>query len=204
MPRVFVAVRLPAELAREVGETQEALRRRIIDVKWVEIENLHLTLRFFGELGASQVEQAGRVVREVTAATTAFPLELSGVGAFPDRGRPRVVWVGIGTGAGELVELARRLDGGFERAGLGGEDRPFRAHLTIGRLRGPDRRRGRRGRPAQPPTPPQAIPEIQAALEAASCGPLAMRVAEVAVVESVLRPRGPLYRDLEVHSLAAG
>ncbi len=198
MPRVFVAVRLPAAAATVVAKTQDSLRQRVHDVKWVESENLHLTLRFFGELGEDDLRGATEVVQAVTKSVTPFTIELEGVGCFPPEGRPRVIWVGTRTGGAQLVQLAGQLDEAFGAAGLGRERRPFRPHLTIGRPRGPDRRRGqRRGRRQYGPPPSlQAVSEIRAAVAAARCGPLPFAVEAVVVVESILRPAGPFYEDL--------
>jgi len=205
MPRIFVAVRLPATAAAAVEQTQEGLRQRAHDVKWVETENLHLTLRFFGEIDEDDLRSSIEVVQTVTRSVTPFTIELAGVGCFPPAGRPRVIWVGMRSGGERLVQLAGQLDVAFGEAGLGRERRPFRPHLTIGRLRGPDRRRGQRRRKQRfgPAPPLQAVPEIQAALTAARCGPLPVTVAEVAVVESILRPAGPVYEDRAVGRLGA-
>ena len=95
MPRVFVAVKLGTELAAAVEETQQRLRSQLARVKWVEPQNLHLTLRFFGEVGEERVELISNVVRTVSKLHTAFPVGLDGIGCFPERGRPRVIWIAI-------------------------------------------------------------------------------------------------------------
>ncbi|MGD8396661.1 MAG: RNA 2',3'-cyclic phosphodiesterase, partial [Candidatus Eiseniibacteriota bacterium] len=153
------------------------------------------------ELDGDPLARAEDVVRSVARSATPFTVVLERLGCFPDRGRPRVFWVGLGDGAPRLAELATALAEGFAAAGLGREARPFRPHLTIGRLRQPDRRRRGR-RPQPPPKPPQAVAAIQAALAAVACGPLDLPVGALAVVESQLRPGGPVYRDRLVAPLA--
>ncbi len=204
MARVFVAVRVPALLARGIAAVQEDLERRLVDVKWVETGNLHLTLRFFGELEAPEIELARKVVTEVTWPATPFTVVLEGIGTFPERGRPRVIWAGMAAGRERMVDLARALDEAFAVAGLGRADRPFTPHLTLGRVRDPGRDRGRRGGGRREVVPPQAAVAMHAAVAGAHYGPADLPVQEVRVVESLLSPRGPTYRDLHLAALGAG
>ncbi|HXQ94911.1 MAG TPA: RNA 2',3'-cyclic phosphodiesterase [Thermoplasmata archaeon] len=97
----------------------------------------HLTLKFLGEISVDAAERLAASVRAAVAPVPAFALELRGVGAFPDPERPRVVWAGIGDGADELAELARRVEDAAAAVGLAREPRPFLAHVTILRVRGP-------------------------------------------------------------------
>jgi 2'-5' RNA ligase len=201
MARMFAAVRLPESSLRSLVEAQRALERRIADVKWVEAENLHFTLRFFGELGPEHLGRAIEAGMAVTKVTPAFTLEIAGLGAFPGGGRPRVLWVGVGAGREPLVRLAESLERAFVAAGLGGADRPFAPHLTLGRVRDPNAPRGRR--PRAPHVPLQAPAAMRAAIAEAGCEPVTVRVESVALVESRLSPRGPTYVDRERLALAA-
>lgn len=196
MARIFVAVRLPAALADEIETVQRALDRRLVDVKWVESENLHLTLRFFGDLDGGDVERVVQAVTAVSEATTPFTVRFEGIGTFPARGRPRVVWVGMTDGSDQLVAMALALEDAFVAADLGGADRPFAPHLTLGRVRDPNRR-GRGGR-LREKVPLQATAAMHAAVGEARFGPVAFELREIAVVESHLSPRGPTYLDSHV------
>jgi 2'-5' RNA ligase len=195
MARVFVAVRLPAAAGEQVSRVSRDLERGLADVKWVETENLHFTLRFFGELDPAAIDRAIGVVSTVTAATMAFTLRLEGLGTFPPRGRPRVIWVGVTSGREELVALATGLDDRFIAEGLGPADRAFTPHLTLGRVRDPNARRGR-GSGRSPHVPLQAPAAMQAAVGAARIEPAEFPVEGVSVVESRLHPTGPEYLDL--------
>ena len=195
MARVFVALRLPAAVAERMAAVGRDLERKLADVKWVETENLHFTLRFFGELDPGAVERVVLAVTAVTAATTAFTLRLDGLGTFPPRGRPRVLWAGVGAGRAELEALASRLEERFVEHGLGRADRVFAPHLTLGRVRDPNAP-GRRGRPARERIPEQAPAAVHAAIEAARFEPVEFRADEVCVVESRLHPTGPEYLDI--------
>jgi 2'-5' RNA ligase len=193
MARIFVATRLPIALVPHLAAIQDALDRRLVDVKWVEPENLHLTLRFFGELDSEAIGRVERVVTEVTRTGTPFTIRLEGIGAFPPRGRPRVIWVGMSRGAGDLTALALRLEQAFVAHGLGGTDRPFAPHLTLGRVREPRAEGPRRHRGPRPPA--QATAAMQTAIADARFEPADFEVSEVAVVESQLSPGGPTYSN---------
>jgi len=193
MARMFVAVRLPAAIARELVSLGRRLERSILDVRWVAEENLHFTLRFFGELTEDEVARAIQAATAVAASTTGFTLEIQGLGTFPESGRPRVLWVGVGAGGEALIELARGLDAAFQTAGLGPADRPFAPHLTLGRFRDPNP--PRRGGARPPAVPLQAVPAIRQALASEAPGGQEFRVESVALIESRLSPRGPTYQD---------
>jgi len=136
MTRAFLAV-YPDPAARAalatclVGLASDVPR----GVRWTSPEQAHLTLRFFGNLTDGDVTTAARVVSELTATREPFSLAWGGLGAFPGWRRPRVIWIGAGSGGAELEALAADLDDGFAAAGLGRADRPFRSHLTLGRCR---------------------------------------------------------------------
>ncbi len=199
MARIFVATRLPGALAEAIALTQQALDRRLVDVKWVEAENLHFTFRFFGELRADEIEAVMKVVTEVAEMTTAFTARLEGIGTFPPRGRPRVVWAGVSAGEESLLRLATALEDGFVAAGLGRADRPFTPHLTLGRVRDPNPR-GRGGRKLER-RPAQATSAMHEAIAEAALEPAEFEVGEVAVIESRLSPRGPTYVNVHVAPL---
>ncbi len=196
MARIFVALRLPRAVADRMAAVGRDLERKLADVKWVETENLHFTLRFFGELDPGAVERVVLAVTAVTAATTTFTLRLEGLGTFPPQGRPRVLWAGVSAGAAELAALASRLEEGFVERGLGRADRAFAPHLTLGRVRDPNAP-GRRGRPARERIPLEAPAAMRAAIAAARFEPIEFRAGEIAVVESRLRPAGPEYLDID-------
>jgi len=105
-------------------------------VSWVREENLHLTMRFLGEVEDRQAEDLVARFGE-RLATRAFDIELGGAGVFPPAGPPRVVWLGVTRGADLLRALNAEVEGRFVAWGYGRDDRPFRAHLTLGRCRAP-------------------------------------------------------------------
>lgn len=95
----------------------------------------HLTLKFLGEVPEDRVGEVGRALERGLHGATAFPVTLRGLGVFPSRSRPRVLWVGIAQGAPELTELARRVEVAMQGLGFPPEERPFSAHVTVRRYR---------------------------------------------------------------------
>jgi 2'-5' RNA ligase len=170
----------------------EDLRRRLLQewprgeqlVKWVEPANLHLTLKFLGHVHASRVPA---VVQALTAveASRPFPVRLVGLGAFPRPRGARVLWVGVEEGAGELADLARVVEDVLEPLGFPREGRPFSPHLTIGRLR----------------TPAYHV-ELEVALDRKSRVEVgSQHVHSVELMESSLRPEGPVYTVVRSYRL---
>jgi 2'-5' RNA ligase len=137
--RLFVAAWLPEAAAREAARVLDRLRSAGGDVKWVSPENLHVTLRFLGDTDEGRVPAVVDAVSDAAEGVSPFSLVLGGTGTFPPRGAPRVVWLGIDRGAGEIAELARRAEERLVARGLveEPETRPFRAHVTLGRPRSP-------------------------------------------------------------------
>jgi 2'-5' RNA ligase len=144
-------------------------------VSGVREENLHLTMRFLGETADSRI---GDLVTRFGAplAALAFDIELGGVGVFPPAGPPRVVWIGVTRGVEPLVALSAEVERRFVAWGFGREDRPFQAHLTIGRCKDP------------------LDPQARDRLVEAGAGSLgSSRVEEVVLYQSRLSASGPTY-----------
>jgi 2'-5' RNA ligase len=144
--RTFVAVetgeavrRRAAQLSRALAAALEQGRDRR-SIAWVAPQNLHLTLRFLGEVAPSAVEAVKRRL-EPPFHIPAFEIGLSGLGTFPSAGPPRVIWLGVSDGARELSRVSREVDARLAGLGLPKEDRDFHAHLTLGRVKGPVGRR---------------------------------------------------------------
>lgn len=179
--RTFVAVKLDPELSRKVGEIIEAFQAVPSDVKWVEPQNLHLTLKFLGDVDATEIHRVCEMVAKAAAETPAFEFEVRGAGAFPSVSRPRTFWLGAGEGEREMVDLAKFLEKKLQKLGFAREGRKFQPHLTIGRLR----RGGRTGGEWSDLLRRYADVEVGR-----------MAVAEVTVFSSTLTPAGPIYDPL--------
>ncbi len=133
--RSFLAIEIPIAVLSKIKKIQEDLKSSSIDVRWVNPEKIHLTLKFFGNIEESRIEPIVESIREPVLATPPFSLRVAGLGAFPHSRNPRVVWVGLVDEKAVLIpfqkEIETRLDGiGFPR-----EDRSFQPHLTLGRAK---------------------------------------------------------------------
>jgi 2'-5' RNA ligase len=175
--RTFIALPLDDTLRRRVVAVQQEFADAGGDVKWVEPENLHVTLLFLGEVDALEVVEICRAVRGVVAPIKPFTLSASGVGAFPNLRRPRTLWVGVEEGREELVALHDGIEDALLKLGAyRREDREFTPHITLGRVHG------------------DATPELREALKRAADwhgGTQLLR--EVHVMSSELTPDGPRY-----------
>lgn len=145
-PRLFVAVPLPGpalaavealvagvRLAPEPGPGE---RRDPGDVRWVRMDGLHVTLRFLGPTDPARLPEAQAAVRAAAEGVERFEVSLAGAGAFPEHGRPRVLWLGLERGRAALDGLAGRLGSALAEHGWPHDDRPVRPHLTLARSDG--------------------------------------------------------------------
>ncbi len=137
--RTFIAFKPPKEVRRRIGEMQSHWRSAGLGVRWVKPDNIHLTLKFLGDTDPS----LGSTVRTAmqTAVSGQRPLELAtgGLGGFPSLKRPRVIWQAVTGDIERLRTIQTRLAAGLAPCGFKPEGRPFRAHLTTGRIRNPKR-----------------------------------------------------------------
>ena len=140
VPRLFVAVPVPAdvglEVGRVIGETRAALGEDGRRIRWVQVEGLHLTLRFLGPTMADQVPDVEAALDRAAAGEAPFRVRLAGAGAFPSADRPRALWLGIREGSEALGRLAAGLETQLRAAGWAVEPRAYRPHLTIARTDG--------------------------------------------------------------------
>lgn len=135
--RTFIAVDLPPELKTNLLDLIRRLKGKGGDVKWVGAHGLHLTLKFLGEISPEEARTVESVLRDVAGRQEAFPLEVKGTGVFPPGAKsPRVLWTDIVAGP-TLAVLQNALELELEKAGFPREERPFRPHLTLGRVKSP-------------------------------------------------------------------
>lgn len=111
-------------------------RRDRLDVRWVRMDGLHLTLRFLGPIPDDRIPSVETAVFEAAGSSGPFEIRIDGAGGFPSAARPRALWLGVTEGADPLQQLARRLDDALAGAGWPKDGRPFRAHLTLARADG--------------------------------------------------------------------
>lgn len=136
--RAFLAIDPPEVVLDNIQALQNRLKRSIQGaIRWVRPEGIHLTLKFFGDISAYDVENISEIIANKTTTVPPIALEIMGIGAFPDVNRPRVIWLGITGHLAPLLSLQRDLEEELFNLGFPKEDRPFRAHLTMGRVRVP-------------------------------------------------------------------
>lgn len=137
--RVFVAIELPVAVRRKLIEHIDRLRDTMPEVRasWCREENLHLTLKFLGDTPVTRVEGLAQAARRAASKVEPFEIVIGGCGAFPPRGQPRVLWIGIDDPSGRLADLHTTLEDECAKAGFPRAERPFHPHLTIARIRKP-------------------------------------------------------------------
>ncbi|HOM16502.1 MAG TPA: RNA 2',3'-cyclic phosphodiesterase [Thermoguttaceae bacterium] len=186
--RTFIAVESSPEVREAAGRLVQQWERLSRDVKWVEPENMHLTLKFLGDVDSEQIPSVTEAVRKAAAECRPFELEIRGTGAFPSLRRPNVFWLGVGQGAELLGILAQKVERTLEPLGFRPEDRPFHGHLTLGRVR-----RGG-GQLA-------ALLERLRKEQDFQAGWVSVR--QITLFSSQLTPQGPIYTPLD-HAPLAG
>jgi len=135
--RSFIAILLDDQVRGAIASEVDCLKPLARSVAWVPPQNLHLTLKFLGELEAEALEVVEEGLTEGVSTTEPFTLAFHGLGAFPGLARPRVIWVGVARGARECWALQASVDKALGCRGLPKEARPYTPHLTIGRVRAP-------------------------------------------------------------------
>jgi 2'-5' RNA ligase len=184
--RAFFCAELDGGLRGELDRITTALRQAPVKASWVKRENLHVTLKFLGEVEEDLLPELSAAVEESVAGTDPFDMALNGFGAFPSLRRPSVVWSGLEAND-KLSGVQEKLERAVEGLGFPREDRPFRPHLTLGRTR-------KRARPAEFAGFAEAVETLKYQDT--------FRVRAVDVMRSRLMPGGALYDVL--HSAGLG
>ncbi|MDQ7780313.1 MAG: RNA 2',3'-cyclic phosphodiesterase [Planctomycetota bacterium] len=177
--RLFIAVEMDESVRKRIAEMTAPLKKANADVKWVQQDNLHITLKFLGEVDEGRIGVIVDAARGALAGFKPFVLTLGELGTFPPRGKPRVIWLAIRDVGGVLAGMSGALEKALEKEGFPAEDREFTAHLTLGRVRSP-----------------KGVERLEAAmagLSAGAGGEFAQKVDKVFLVRSVLTSAGPVY-----------
>ena len=133
--RAFIAIEIPHAIRETVCDVTSSLRNETgALVRWVPIENMHLTLKFLGDVSPANVDLLTHMLQAEAELFNCFSVQLSGLSSFPDRKRPRVIYVGI-QAPSALEALQRGIESASRRLGYESEERRFSPHLTIGRVK---------------------------------------------------------------------
>src|SRR5690349_5628669 len=138
--RVFCAVELPDEVRARLQEHIARLRKEVPDAaaSWSRVENIHLTLKFFGSVEVKRIEKISAAAERAVKEFSTFQIDVGGTGVFPRPSRPQVLWVGVVDPSGQLSALQEKFEDECAAAGFPKEDRAYKPHLTIARLRKPE------------------------------------------------------------------
>jgi 2'-5' RNA ligase len=134
--RTFVAVEMSPEVRARAEQLIGRLRGTEAKVTWVKPPTMHLTLKFLGDVDLVDMPAVCEAVNGAVGELPPFEIEVRGAGAFPSVARPRTIWVGVGRGIEELIEVHNSVERALSRLGFRQENRRFRPHLTLGRVRG--------------------------------------------------------------------
>jgi len=134
--RSFIAIELPDELKLGLTQLQARLKTaQLPGVKWVDPQGVHLTLKFLGNVPVARISEITRAMNEAVQGVSPFQLEVKRLGVFPNLRRVQVAWVGLGGELDRLGQLQQQLESKLADLGFAPESRPFKAHLTLARLR---------------------------------------------------------------------
>lgn len=134
--RAFIACDVPETLLEKISSVQDKLKELDAAVSWTKISGIHITLKFLGDIEEGFIDRIASVILEAVKGESPFEIKIKGSGAFPNLKNPRVVWVGVGDDARRLSNIQQALDSGLKAFGYEPDEREFRPHLTLGRVKG--------------------------------------------------------------------
>ena len=134
--RAFVAFKLPQETVSCLSDVTASLMSFDFGIRWIPAENIHVTLKFLGDVGQKAIGPIAEALCATAAGQRPISFRAKGLGVFPGIRRPRVIWAGLSGETERLMECQRALDTQLAMIGFPREKRPFRSHLTLGRVRG--------------------------------------------------------------------
>lgn len=184
--RMFCAFELPQTLRRSIENHAQRVREAVPDIaaSWIRPENIHLTMKFFGNVDQARVPVISAVTARVVTEFSPIQIEVGKTGVFPRPSRPQVLWIGIDDQSGTLLKLQQRLEDEFALEGFAKEDRAFRPHLTIARIRKPQNA--------------NRVAEVHLGLEFSA---VAVRLHELILFRSELSSKGSKYTTISRHRL---
>ncbi|MBN2407685.1 MAG: RNA 2',3'-cyclic phosphodiesterase [Elusimicrobia bacterium] len=180
--RLFIAIPVTEDIKNRITSVQDDIRKDVRgkQVRWVKPSAMHLTLNFLGEVDPGSVRDIAGCMRRAAAGAKAFSVTASGTGVFPDKRRPRVLWVGCRDESGSIERIKKTLDADLSLYGFVPEKRKFSPHITAGRVRQPE----------------GASPELEKFLSYKEEMGI-MRVDSLQLVKSELDPGGARYTVIE-------
>ncbi len=186
--RAFIAIDLPEEIKDYLSLLQAKLKQSSADVKWVAPVNIHLTLKFLGDIDDKKTSQLIQILEDAALDTPQFYLKLGSIEAFPKIKSPRIIWIGVTTGNSEVKQIAANLETRIEKIGIAKEDKPFTSHITIGRIKSNLNR--------------EKLTQSLANLSGGDNNAINQFLAtKLTLFKSTLTPKGPIYEAVKETSL---
>ena len=181
--RSFLAIELEEDLVPKILDVQKEFKKTNANIKYVPSENMHFTLKFFGNVDGEMIEDISDSVERVIKNYTSFDLNIKNCGCFPNKDVIKVLWLGLEEGS-PIKSLQKDLDKEFKKHGFK-KERNFISHLTIGRVKSPKNKK-----------------EIRNTIEKSEDIEIGqMTVSKICLKKSTLTPQGPIYEDIKVFKL---
>ena len=181
--RAFLAIDLDDDLKPKINKIIKEFKGIDTKIKYVELQNLHLTLKFFGDIDTEGLNVLENAIADVVSEFNPFKIKITGCGSFPNKNHIKVIWVGIDDDT-IIRDLHDKLDKEFARLGFD-EDRKFSTHLTIGRMKSAKNK--------------NKVKQVIEEFENIEIGE--MGVSRISLKKSTLTPAGPIYDDIRIFEL---
>ncbi|GAX61268.1 2'-5' RNA ligase [Candidatus Scalindua japonica] len=178
--RVFIAIEIDSDIKNKLSEYLSKLKRTGADVRWVAPENIHLTLKFIGNIDEEVLTNLNQIINDAASGVRPFSISIGNIGAFPGLKNPRVVYVYVQERGNDLRRIHEKLDKGVERLGIRKESGKYVGHITLGRVKSQ-----------------RKISKLKNALcSGTDCFFGLEKVTSLSLIQSKLTPRGPIYTRL--------
>jgi len=181
--RLFFGVDLPASLKEKIHRFLSPQRKKFNSLKWVEKENLHITIKFLGEVKEERLSKISEQITNAFKGLRNFELTLGDFGSFPEKGGLRVLWIGVDSGAEEMKKIHKILEKALSKLGFENEKREFVPHLTLARSRKNSK-----------------LDFRELGLKKLQLPPFTVK--EIVLFESILKPEGPIYKKIKIFNLS--
>ncbi|MBI5805324.1 RNA 2',3'-cyclic phosphodiesterase [candidate division TA06 bacterium] len=183
--RCFIALELPSPVQEHLAHVITRLKEPQADIKWVEAKNTHLTLKFLGEITSEQLNCAREFLLKQSGKNRAICCHVGQMGVFPSWSRPQVVWLGLKDGIQELSALQIAVENGLADCGFARDPKKFKPHLTLGRVRSPNK-----------------MDKLAEKIRTLPLKEMEFSFGKLALIKSTLTQNGPIYQPLETIKLS--
>lgn len=183
--RAFIAIDLDDKTQKALSRIQDELKETKADIRFIKPENIHLTLKFLGDITKDKAEAVAKILEETSWVLKPFSISLTHIGAFSEIEHPEIIWVGANQGRSEVKGFVLRLEEELEKIGFAKEKREFESHVTLGRLRSNLNQNSL----------------IKTLKTFQMDSPIIQNVHSLTLFKSTLTPRGPVYEPLEIFPL---